>query len=128
MDALESGSTGAGVSSGAGRGPRVVLGGDLTLKDTREVRAQLLDALAGGNDVDIDVGGLTGIDAGMLQVLVAARKSAERDGTRLAIDAATSGPLTAALVSSGLVAAGAESRGADADFWFGGKGNGEGRR
>ncbi len=110
-----------------GRGPRVALDGDLDLRRARDVRALLQDALADRAAVEVDVSGLTGIDVGVLQLLISARKSAEHNGMKLSLDARSSTALQAALVSAGLVGPDGNARTPEEAFWFGGKGSENGR-
>jgi anti-anti-sigma regulatory factor len=113
----------ASESRNVGRGPRVALDGDLDLRRARDIRALLQDALIDRAAVEIDVSGLTGIDVGVLQLLISARKSAEQHGMKLSLDARSSTALQAALVSAGLVGPDGKARTPEEAFWFGGNGS-----
>jgi len=62
----------------AERSVAVALDGELTIYRAAELKATLLAALAGGNGaIEIDLGGVTEIDSAGVQLLLAARRSAQ---------------------------------------------------
>jgi anti-anti-sigma factor len=67
----------------ANRVSRVAIAGELTIQNAASVRAQLLVALRDGGVVEIDLTEVGEFDSAGLQLLVAARKSAEIAGKRL---------------------------------------------
>lgn len=84
---------------------RVELAGDLSLRSIAELKSRLATALAAGAPLLIDTGGVSSIDAGCLQVLVAAQKSANAAGTSMTLSARTDGPLGRTLVAAGCLTA-----------------------
>lgn len=76
---------------------------DLTIQGAARLRDALLSALAESEDVLLDCGAVEAVDLAGLQVLVAASKSAERRGRRLAFaEGGKSTALDAAARASGL--------------------------
>jgi len=71
---------------------RVKLGGELGLRDADGVREQLLAALHDHASVQIDTSGLTAIDISIVQVLIAAQKTAKHRNQSLKISAKAEGP------------------------------------
>jgi anti-anti-sigma regulatory factor len=74
----------------------VSLVGDLGLREASEVRGRLLAALSAGVAVVVDARGLAGADLAIVQLLVAAHKSAARQGVPLRLLAGANGALRAA--------------------------------
>lgn len=70
------------------------LTGDLRAGDAERLRGDLITALSGG-DVALSTGGLTSVDMAVLQVLLAARRTAAQQGRHLSIDAPPGGALAA---------------------------------
>jgi len=82
---------------------RVKLGGELGLRDADGVREQLLAALHDHASVQIDISGLTAIDISIVQVLIAAQKTAKHHNQSLKISAKAEGPLQKAVRRAGLL-------------------------
>lgn len=59
--------------------------GDCTVARAEEIRASLLDALNSGDSIEIDLGGVTGIDLTFCQILHALRLSCKARGVVLAL-------------------------------------------
>ena len=78
----------------------------------------LLAALRDGDGVTIDVSGLTGADMTVLQVLVAARKSAVALGKPIGLTGAD-GPLRGVLERAGFIGADGVVLAPEGDFWTG---------
>ncbi len=76
---------------------------ELTLARAAELKARLLEALAGGAPLALDGRGVTDVDAAGLQVLCAAGRSAAARGTSVSLTAGARSPaLAEALALSGL--------------------------
>lgn len=80
--------------------------------------ARLLAALDGAAGLTIDVSGLVGADMSVLQVLVAARKSALARGVPIGL-AGAAGPLRAVLVRAGFLSPAGLPLTQEGDFWTG---------
>lgn len=59
--------------------------GALDLRGAGELREALLAAMRGGKPVALDATAVTSVDAGIVQVLLAARRSADEAGRRFSI-------------------------------------------
>ena len=59
--------------------------GDCTVARAEEIRASLLDALNSGGSIEIDLGGLTGIDLTFCEILHALRLSCQARGVALTL-------------------------------------------
>lgn len=55
---------------------RLAIQGELTIFTAADLRQQLLDALASGQEVDVDLSEVSEIDSAGLQLLVAAKREA----------------------------------------------------
>lgn len=82
---------------------RLPLAGSFGLKDAKDVCESLRKALSTSGLVEIDVTGLAGHDISLIQLLIAARKSAERRGITLALMTAPDGALQVTLARAGLL-------------------------
>lgn len=82
---------------------RIEFSGALGLRDVHAVRDTLLEALGGQAAVEIDAGELTEIDVSIVQVLIAAQKTARARGTRFHVIASPEGPLRAVMFRAGLL-------------------------
>jgi len=89
----------------------IALDGPLTIRTIADVRAALLEALAGHPAVQLDCTGAESVDLSFIQVVLAARLSAAQAGRQLALAAPADGALRAALEQGGLAAD---------PFWSGG--------
>ena len=92
--------------------------GPLNLRTATETCDGLREALAHHAAVSIDCGAATDIDLSFIQLLVAARSSAQQAGLTVSLAASADGPLLAVLSRAGLRAANLALPGADEDFWF----------
>lgn len=59
--------------------------GDCTIARAEEIRASILEALKSGEDLDIDLGGVTAIDLTFCQILHALRLSCTARGVQLTL-------------------------------------------
>ncbi|HEX8986567.1 MAG TPA: STAS domain-containing protein [Rhodocyclaceae bacterium] len=62
---------------------RIALDGELTVQSAAATRERLLAALAGSDVLELDLGGVAEFDSAGLQLLLAARKSAQAAGKRM---------------------------------------------
>lgn len=76
--------------------------GPLDLRGAGELRQALLAASRGGKPVALDATAVTSVDAGIVQVLLAARRSADEAGRRFSIIAGPDGALAEALRRLGI--------------------------
>jgi len=83
----------------------VKLSGELGLRGIEALKAEIVAALAGHDDVAIDATGVEGADTSAIQLLLAAQKTAAAEGKALTLSASADGPLARTLVALGLVAA-----------------------
>lgn len=99
----------------------ISLEGGLGFRDAKSTSQRLADAIAVFDLVEIDVSELAGLDASIVQLLISARRSAEKQGKTLAIAGGTSEIFQAVLVQAGLLGPDGATRSADEEFWLGGK-------
>jgi anti-anti-sigma regulatory factor len=83
----------------------VTLGGSLGLKDAVRLRAELLAALEGHAAVTLDCSALTEGDAAIVQLLVAAKKTANAGGVALTLKVEKTGVLGQLCIKTGLMSA-----------------------
>ena len=83
----------------------VTLSGSLGLKDVAGLRAELLAALEGHGAVTLDCSALTEADTTIVQLLVAAKKTANASGVALTLKAEKTGVLGQLFIKTGLMAA-----------------------
>jgi anti-anti-sigma regulatory factor len=95
----------------------VEISGDAGLRNAREVADNLLKALAEHPSVAVDATSATSIDITILQLLVAARKSALASGKSLTLCAPADGVLRQALVKTGFVSADGRPLTPEGTFW-----------
>lgn len=80
------------------------LSGDLSLRNISELHQRLTEALAAHSAIAIDTSGVESVDAGTLQLLVAATRSADAAGRSLTLAADTATPMGRALIRAGFFA------------------------
>jgi ABC-type transporter Mla MlaB component len=83
----------------------VTLEGDLSLRHVEPVRGRLLEALSRHDAVTVDCQAVTGADLGLIQLLIAAQKSAQVAAKTLTLAQPVSGALREALARGGFLAA-----------------------
>jgi len=93
------------------------ISGDAGLRNVQEIAALLRQALADHQTIAVATDELTSIDITILQVLLAARKSALAAGKTLSLCAAPHGAVHRLLVQTGFVAADGTSKTPEGDFW-----------
>ena len=89
--------------------------GPQTVREAEQVAGRLREALSGGGEVLLDCGRIEEVDLTFIQLVIAARKSAERDGKTLTLQSPAQGPLLKALDLAGILPGGPQN------FWFEGK-------
>ena len=82
---------------------RLPIEGPATIRNADSIHATLANHLKRHKDIEIDCSGITEADFSVVQILIAARKSAARDGKRLVLTEPVTGPLRDALSQSGLL-------------------------
>ncbi|CCG40767.1 STAS domain-containing protein [Magnetospirillum molischianum] len=92
----------------------LVFSGDLALPRAEEMRDTLLAALDGGRSVVIDISQTTELDLSTIQLILAARLSAERRGVSLRLKSPADGALAATLLAAGLTGGPLST---DSQFW-----------
>lgn len=95
---------------------RLVLERSVTVRNIDGLHANLLAVLAQQNGVIVDCAALEETDASLIQLLLAARRTARESGKDLSLAAPATGALHATLCQGGFLAGAA----ADSDgLWFG---------
>jgi len=94
---------------------RVVLDGTQTVRNIAAARATLLETLTGHQKVLVDVNAIETADLSLIQLLLAARRSARQQGKDLVLALPVAGALQDALQRGGFL----PPDGAD-PFWTGG--------
>ena len=82
-------------------GNRLTLGGPLTVAACEQLHADLLSALSRPGDVRIELDPVSETDLSLLQILIAAERSAAAAGKRIALIAPPQGEFARALQSCG---------------------------
>ena len=100
---------------------RCVIEGTATVRTADSLHATLAEYLKSYNDIEIDCSGITEADLTIAQLLLAARKSAKRDGKRLVLTAEVDGALRDTLAQAGFLPAIDGKPSKDETFWLVGK-------
>ncbi len=98
---------------------RLALDGALTIRSAEAVSAKLLDAVNRHSSLSVDCSGVTEVDLSFVQLLIAARVSAQSLQSSVALASRPEGALLDALTRGGFQVA-EEDRQGEAVFWFGG--------
>ena len=93
------------------------ISGDAGLRNVQDIAGLLRQALEKHSAVTVATDGLTSIDITILQLLVAARKSALASGKTLTLRAPSNGVLHRLLVQTGFVGTDGKSRTPEGEFW-----------
>ncbi|CFX33164.1 protein of unknown function [Candidatus Filomicrobium marinum] len=104
------------------RRAKIALAGGLGLQDAKDTCAKLVQALEKFDTVEVDLSELTSVDVSIVQLLIAARKSASARGKALTISSNSSENFRGTLAEIGLSGTQGGGCNLDAAFWFGGKG------
>jgi anti-anti-sigma regulatory factor len=105
----------------------VELQGSLSVRDAAGLAATLTAALEAHPAVAVSTAAVTDADVSILQVLVAAHKSAARTGRGLTLKAPADGALRRTLVAAGFVSAAGEPLAPEGRFWTGSAGRSKGK-
>jgi ABC-type transporter Mla MlaB component len=92
----------------------LVLEGALTVRTIAGIRASLLDAMSSHDAVQVDCAAAASVDLSFIQLLLAARRSAQQAGKQLTLAAPADGALLAALEQGAFLPPGAAD-----PFWSG---------
>jgi ABC-type transporter Mla MlaB component len=95
----------------------IVFDGVATIRTIDALHVRLADALCAQDHLQIDVSGLTEVDISFIQLVLAARKSARRDGKRLSLAAPADGVLRDSLILGGFLAPDGQPH-PGTDFWL----------
>jgi ABC-type transporter Mla MlaB component len=95
----------------------IALDGVATIRTIDALHGRLADALSRQDHLHIDVSGLTEVDMSFIQLVLAAHKSAERDGKRLSLAAPAEGALRDTLILGGFLGPDGQP-GPGMDFWL----------
>ena len=82
---------------------RLSFDGTLTVRNVAPLRDALLEALASGQDIEVDCRAADAVDLSFVQLLLAARLSALRGGRRLSLAGPAEGALLHALEQGGFL-------------------------
>ncbi len=96
--------------------PKIHLSGSLGLRDADAVKQRLLDSLGQSAPLQIDCGDLVEIDASIIQLMIAAQKSASARGIACTVSMPTDGVLAQALTRGGFLPAAGSNRAAVMSF------------
>lgn len=119
--------TGAAIdmSASAHEGPateelkqRVLLEGSLSLRQAQDVQKRLSDAIATVDSIEVDLNGIADIDVSLVQLLLAARKSAARRGKMLAFVNMPHRLAEGFLTRAGLLGPDGSARSPNEEFWL----------
>jgi ABC-type transporter Mla MlaB component len=94
------------------------LGGPLTVRLAKRIRARIIEALGQFPSVTIDCSGATEVDLSFIQLILSARKSASASAKTLSLAQPADGALLEALRQAGLVAPADREPVADQTFWL----------
>lgn len=96
------------------RSGKLALHGDVTLRHLEPVRAKLLELLERHAEISVDCDAISRVDLGLIQLLLAARKSAQAAGKTLTLARPATGALRNALSRGGFIGAASEQNA----FWL----------
>ena len=96
---------------------RVALSAALTVRNAGDICATLLEAIRQRDVVSIDCSAAAGVDVSFIQLLVAARNSAAKQGKLLGLTTRPDGVLLDALIRGGFRVRASDPAGSSS-FWF----------
>lgn len=88
---------------------RIDLSGELGLRDVHAVRELLAEGLGVHPAIEVHTGALSAIDVSIIQLLIAAHKSARERGASFKVRATADGPFRDTLLRAGLLLASGEA-------------------
>lgn len=97
----------------------VALQGDLGLREASQVQDLLREALSAARAVELDVRGITGLDISIVQLIAAARRSAQQRGGSLSLVSEPNSIFATTVTRAGLLRLDGVVRTADEGFWSG---------
>lgn len=97
---------------------RIGFKGAATVRTIETIHSALADAMKRYSAVEVDCAHLDAVDASFIQLVVAARKTAQSRGTALMLAQAASGALHEALVRGGFLVFVTGERNEKAEFWL----------
>lgn len=100
---------------------RLALEGTLTVRNAEETHAKLADVLRRHGDIEVDCTTVVEADLSLVQLLLAARKSARQAGKTLVLAAPAAGALHQVLVDGGFLSAVQGFTDPDDAFWLKGR-------
>ena len=95
---------------------RLILTGEITLQSVESIHSRLLE-MAGEPVVEIDCDGITEADLSLVQLILAARASAERSARAITLAHPAAGALLQTLQRGGFLNADTDPWSADQAFW-----------
>jgi anti-anti-sigma regulatory factor len=95
---------------------RLVLAGEITLQSVELIHARLLE-MAAEPVVEIDCDGVTEADLSLIQLILAARSSAQRSARTITLAHPAAGALLETLDRGGFLGADTDRPSADRTFW-----------
>lgn len=98
---------------------RVALQGSLGLRDAKRVRELLSGVVSAFNEVELDVSDVNDIDISVIQLIVAARRSAEQFGRKLTLVTKPNSRFAAMLVKAGFLGSEGAPQPVEGEFWTG---------
>ncbi len=96
---------------------RIDLDGALTVRCVESLHAKLVTALQQHAMVIVDCSAATEVDLSLIQLLLAARRAAQRAGKTLRLAGADNAALHTALLRGGFAPAEPDAPGPDTSFW-----------
>lgn len=97
----------------------LALSGPATIVACHDIHARLLAALDAEGDLTVDCSDITETDLSFVQMLLAARRSAEARRKRLVLASPAEGALLETLARAGLIGPAQDRGGLDDGFWKG---------
>ena len=98
---------------------RVALRGNLGLRDVKQVHELLSGAVSASKEIELDVREVSGMDISVVQLIAAARRSAQQRGRALMLVSEPDSVFAATVTRAGLLRAEGAVRTADEEFWAG---------
>jgi hypothetical protein len=95
---------------------RLVLTGEITIRSADSIHSRLLE-MAGQPVVEIDCGSVTETDLSLIQLILAARASAQKSRRTVVLARPAAGALRDALQRGGFLTVGADRPNPDQAFW-----------
>ncbi|WP_040620694.1 STAS domain-containing protein [Rhodovulum sp. PH10] len=101
---------------------RVELDGAQIVRTIQTSHGKLIAALAQHDAIEVSLAGTSEFDLSLMQLLIAARRSAAKAGKTLCLTSPADGALKDALARAGFLAGDAEDRASDTALWTNGTG------